>query len=775
VQSYGVSHQGSGAEGADRTCRHVPCSPADENPVSERIGPISNDPYLQFDGDGEGEKRLDLRVIFAGIRRRKTVFLVVLLIGIVPALIYPFTLAPVYEATAKVSIEETPEVMSIGADFMPGNPLRRRGWGALAAVMSVAQSDRVLGRVADLFGPVPQPKPGSTDRLLARLGFETPVKPVPEEMVRQGQISFIRRSIRLLESGGGSILEITATGLDPGQVAWLANAVTEALVEYLAEHRHEASRTALTWLNSRADTLRGDMRAREGAISSIVARPGSIRHEEDPRNREARRTVSNELQQAKLDLLALEQQLAQLSATRRALAGQEAAPEIEALRQRYTSAKEALEESRLRYRESHPEVQRLLAVVADLEAQLGPELTRMPEDRTGALEVRMLALEAERRRLRARVNVLGDALEEMTVAEPQQLEIVVEYERLQRELEMDRQMLEVITKRINETLVSAASAIAPARVLDRAIQPMWPASSRRRRTLVLGVGLVFAFSAGVAFLLELIDQKVYDPEQVASLLGTPLLSSIPRVADGSSAERMSLIERAAPASESVRNLRTAILFSLGRNRLRSLVVGSAIAGEGKTTVSMNLATSFCQTGRSVILVDADLRRPRVNKVLAMSREPGLTDILRDGLDPERAIRRQLGFGFDVITSGETPKNSVDLIGSQRMEELLSSLMERYDLVLIDAPILLAVADTLLLAAKADALLIVSKPGSADRAAYRRIDLDLKQAGANLIGVVSNQVDPSNSYEYPSYLSSPYVENDRGLKRLWQRRKASGRG
>ena len=163
--------------------------------------------------------------------------------------------------------------------------------------------------------------------------------------------------------------------------------------------------------------------------------------------------------------------------------------------------------------------------------------------------------------------------------------------------------------------------------------------------------------------------------------------------------------------EAYRSLRTSIQYSGIDTELKSLVVTSSIPGEGKSTVASNLAKSFSKMNKKVLLIDADLRKPTIHKKLQLSNQVGLSDLIVQKLNPSEVIQK-VDDQFDVLTAGKIPPNPAELVGSEKMSQLLSYLKETYDYIIIDTPPVLSVTDPQLLALKADGTLMVIREGKA---------------------------------------------------------------
>lgn len=199
-----------------------------------------------------------------------------------------------------------------------------------------------------------------------------------------------------------------------------------------------------------------------------------------------------------------------------------------------------------------------------------------------------------------------------------------------------------------------------------------------------------------------------------------------------------------PISEAYRTLRTNIDFSSIDDQMQVIVVTSSSPGEGKSTTISNLAVTFAQSERRVVLIDADLRKPTMHHTFGASNRVGLSSVLtkKNGLD--EAIQDTITPGLSIITAGPIPPNPAEMLSSKRMSELLEQLRSQFDIVLVDTPPLLAVTDAQLIASKSDGVVLVMEYGSVKREAALKAKSHLDKVGSKILGVVLNNVERSKS-------------------------------
>jgi capsular exopolysaccharide synthesis family protein len=290
------------------------------------------------------------------------------------------------------------------------------------------------------------------------------------------------------------------------------------------------------------------------------------------------------------------------------------------------------------------------------------------------------------------------------------------------------------------------TTVASAKIPDEASSP----SVIRNLALGLILGLFLGF--GLAVLRHVLDTKVQSEEDVRRLTKTPILGAVPVDLE---VPRHPVILRSEPnsvSSESVRRLRTNLQFVDVVNRAKSVVISSSIGDEGKSTIAINLAVAFADTGARVILIDADLRRPSIAQYIGIEGNVGLTTVLIGRADVEDIVQPFGTSTLNVLPTGPIPPNPSELLGSPAMAGLLDRLTATYDIVLLDSPPLLPVTDAAVLSKLAGGLLIVVGADRIHRPQLQETLVSLETAGSNVFGIVLNKTDPKNQarYSYGGY-------------------------
>jgi non-specific protein-tyrosine kinase len=259
------------------------------------------------------------------------------------------------------------------------------------------------------------------------------------------------------------------------------------------------------------------------------------------------------------------------------------------------------------------------------------------------------------------------------------------------------------------------------------------------------VGLLIA--GGIVFLIELLEDTIRDPEEITRKWGIPVLGLIANY-NTKNSPIITINQPRSPISESFRSLRTNLQFAGAASPIHSLLVTSASPEDGKTSLVANLAVVLAQNERDVIVIDGDLRKPRIHKIFQLSNRIGLSDYFLHTQDKLNGLVKKTGItGLNVITSGGLPPNPSELLNSEKMVEVIHLLATHFDTVIIDTPPLLAVTDALVLSPRVDAVILVIDPNKTKRASIRHAIEQLRRVNANLVGVVLNNVKNKRSSYY----------------------------
>ncbi|MFN2227664.1 MAG: polysaccharide biosynthesis tyrosine autokinase [Anaerolineae bacterium] len=331
----------------------------------------------------------------------------------------------------------------------------------------------------------------------------------------------------------------------------------------------------------------------------------------------------------------------------------------------------------------------------------------------------------------------------------------------------------------------ATAGMDTAVVVDPAALPAQPEPQNLVRYTLLAIVAGLGIGVALVFVLEYVDWTVKTPEQLDAVYGMATLGVIGAFGGRSNGktgleEMITVNEPQSPVAEAFRALRTNIQFASPGNPLRSLLVTSAGPQEGKTLTAANLAVSLAQGGSRVLVVDADLRRPRLHKVFAVEREPGLTNLI---VDPENGIEPYLQDtqveNLRVLACGPLPRNPAELLGSTRAAEVMERLKEHADVVLYDTPPVATVTDAVVMSSRVDAVIQVVQAGGPRRDVVARAKSLLEKVGARILGPVLNQVGLADVGYYYYYGYYGYSSDGRGrrsrspLARLARRKEPEG--
>jgi polysaccharide biosynthesis transport protein len=407
-----------------------------------------------------------------------------------------------------------------------------------------------------------------------------------------------------------------------------------------------------------------------------------------------------------------------------------------------------------RYLAEHPKLSGCFERLKSARADLLSELNNI--GRTA--EAEQFEAEARERNLNA---LLETAKTEAFEVNKRQLE----FDRLKREADSDQRLYDLVLKRLKDTELSGMLRTTNARVLDAARPSSVPVRPRVRSSLLLGFLLALVGSLGLAFALEQFDNTVTSQADVEERIGIPFLGFVPRLplVKGGHAENQALFVYRNPKSsvaEACRAIRTNVLFMTPDHPLRTMLITSSGPREGKSTTVINTGITMAQNGSRVLLVDTDMRRPRLHKAFGIANEIGVSSLIVGEASMEQIVKSTEVPNLFVAPCGPIPPNPAELFHARAFKEFVDAAASAYDRVIFDSPPVNAVADPLVLSTQVDGVLIVFRAAETPRALAQRAVRTLADVKARLFGAILNDVDIANpryGYYYEAYRRYGYYD------------------
>jgi polysaccharide biosynthesis transport protein len=736
--------------------------PADAVPLSGRFASPRHEPAPQ------PSSGVDARLVLDALRRRWLVLAGTVVVITSGALGYALTREPVFSATAKVMVGvPNPTATDLGS-LVIGTPVNQeRIQNELQILQSRELARRVIERAglegepafnpalddparagtlaglwAEAVARLPEPR-----SLLQRWGLmEPPVVegPLGREPIEDVVDAFLA-ALAVWPEGRSHVINVKVETRDPQLAARAANAVARAYIDERHAARLDTMSRASGWLDGRIEALRIDAEEKEAAVEAFRSRAGLVATEGSGLAAERIAELNREMAIAQA---AEAQAEARWLKVRETLAseGVESVPEVLAsatireLRAAESVAAARLAELGRELGPRHPQMVDARSQLESIRAQLREETQRILAGVRNAYEIE----QARVARIERNIAALEERLRHRNDAEAQ-LRV------LQREAEAAQDVYRTFLMRANTGGQQEGLEAPDARLISAAEVPARPAGPQRKLLVMLGfIGACFT-GVGLAFALELLDGRFRTADQVRQRLRLPVLAVVPMLSSLTRTRRAPqdhVVDGPDTAfGEAIRALRTSMALSGDGAAPRAVMLTSSIQGEGKTTLCLSVGRHAALSGRRVIVVDCDLRLPRVHEGLGVDNGPGVIDFL-SGTPLADLIRVDRQSGLHFISAGIWRRNAPELLRQPRLRELVGVLRSRYELVLIDTPPLLPISDAAVLAGQADlALLVVGWPNARPETVEVAADRLRAATVTTSIAAVFNNVDVKRASGY----------------------------
>lgn len=602
-------------------------------------------------------------------------------------------------------------------------------------------------------------------------------------------VGFLRAGLRVQPVRDSHLVRISFTDRDPVLAADVANAVSDAYQQFNFDTRYSTTAQAAEFLTKEVARIQSEIAEMERKLQDLGSRKEILALSDG--TKDISEQALSDLNSRYVD-----------AQGRLALA----AARDEAVRKTPVDALPEVLNSPLiaNLRQQHAEVERRYRQMAERFKEDWPPLRQLKEELEGARErldiesstiarqVRGVA-RAEHERIRSELERLDIEVENQKGEVQRVNRDAIEYASLQNEVETRRKVLAELVARQSETATSERLTDTRAsniRVVDAAEPPSSPVRPKKAMTLLISIILGLGLGGAIAFLLEHLDSTVKNEQDVDRWAALPALGHIPlsqplravradedphHEAKHCTVDLASHLDPHSPFAEAFKNLRTSLLLASPERPPRSIVVTSAEPGDGKSTIALNLAIVLTQLGRRVLVLDGDLRRPRLHKMLGVPNEVGLSSLLSGNAEPQDAIQETEVPNLRAIPSGPIPPNPSELLDSPALERLMERLLdeEGFDQVVVDSPPSVQVSDGVILSSALEATILVVRAGRTARASLALAASRLRQGRGRVAGAVLNAITDAGGYYYRYRYYRHYAEDGTATrKRASSRRRGS---
>ncbi len=699
--------------------------------------------------------------------RRRRVVAICLISVVAAASILTLMATPEYRATTTLQIERHgPDILAF-KDVLSSDP---SGYGDFYVTQyRLLESRAVLAIASDRIDLVHRPEFAAPNRSpLGRIKsrirsiFTSADRSPSTDADRIDEaVWFISQRLSIEPVRNSYLVKVSVSDRSPELTADLADAVAEAYQQFSLDARYSTTAQASEFLTKQVAQLQREIKDKQKELKDYSTEKGilSVRADTQDIASQALAGLNQRYVDARGRLARAEAQLnAVANASPDALPEVMNSPLISKLRQEHAVIERRSSQMAERFHPGWPALQQA-------EKEQAQSLSRLEEETQKiAAQVRSVA-EADFSRARDEVR----SFEQQMTVQKQEVRRnnldSLQYAGLQEELKAMRQFRDELVNRQSQTEVSDRlrdTRASNIRLVDRAKVPDKPIKPKKAVNLIVSVLVGLMLGLGAALLVDHLDNTVKNEQELKSLTGLPLLAQVPlwrplravsAGAGGSAAdESVDLVSHTDPQSafaEAFRILRTSILLASPEHPPREIVVTSSEPGDGKSTVSVNLAVVLTQLGRRVLLVDADLRRPTIHEILNVHNDVGLSNYLTGNASFEAAVRDYDVPNLILMTSGPIPPTPSELLGSSKLEELLGMTGEQgpFDHIVFDSPPVVAVSDSIILASRVDSTVLTVRSGQTSREVLAQCVKRLQQSRASVVGTVMNGVAEQVDYYY----------------------------
>lgn len=718
------------------------------------------------------EKEIHLRDYLRIVNKRKTTVLTFFILTLLVVIIASFTATPLYQAATKVMIEKNSAgALTNAYTYTPYDPEFLETQFQL--IKSAAVVEKVVKhldpeKVYDLFFPEKEENASyfssikewikaQMAALKSLMGldtffssqtaggknipFEMKIPPTKARMLED----VIRAGIQAEPVANSRIVEISFMSDNPAVATKVVNSIAQAYIDELLDMQMEVSGYSINWMSKKADIQQEKLEESERELHEYKRKHDIITIEDRQTVLPERLSdLSKNLTQAETRRKEISAVYSQIRNTKKELL--ETIPvivensSVDSINKTILAAEQKISELSKKYGEKHPRMITAKNELQDLKSKKYKELEKAVQ-----------TIENEYQLASSNERDLKELLDQTKFQAEKLGEKSIQLDILKRRVESNRFLYDSLVTKMKEKGITEQNQSVNVWVIEEAQMPEFPASPRKKRNILLGMILGLFGGIGLAFFLEYLDNTVKTPEDVEERFNVPVISTIDLFKD----KKETIVENvlnstSSMTAENFKGLRTSIFLSSADHPPKVLLITSMTPGEGKSSVCACLAATIAQTGKKVLIIDADMRRPTQHKIFKTEVSLGLSTFLA-GLSMEiDEIQVQIRENLVLIPSGPVPPNPSELLSSARLKTMLEQLGKRYDMIIIDTPPLASVTDPLILSRHVDGVIVVTWAGKTTHEILGKGLKQLEDMSAPVTGVVLNRFNAKKSGYYYNY-------------------------
>ena len=736
----------------------------------------------------------DVREYFSPLFRHKWLILTVVLVATAAAAVYSFSLPPIYESAAVLQMDpkefaylednrgmvlrsyndyddqntqihllSNPHllrqvVLQLDLEHRPGFLNNRNGVSVLTSIKRLFSRKRAA--------------PPATN-VAPATNVDTNVNNLSQDRIRELEpyVGTIAAALKVQPVERTNLVTVSIMDTDPQVAMQIVDTLTKTFVSNTTSYQNRGSQQAAETLSRQISEIQVNIKQAEDERLNYLKSHNLPLEKGDGRN-----ITTDRLAKLSSQMLDAENDRKQIEATYEAaketkdpsaVPSVRSSQEIQELRKNIHQLEQKRTSLLETYTPEWPEVKKVESEIRELQN----EINRSSTDAVASLKSQLDAAVKREAKLR-------DAYYKEQTAANNQTQDEIALSNLNQQIEINRQVYNTLFQRMTQMQVDSLDKSVRVGIVTPAVVPSAPVGPARGSKVIVAFVISLMGGVGLAFLMDQFDTTLKSAEDVAAHVALPTLALIPAAAEnGNGRLKSRLLGRGrpdenhttslalstdlrSPRAEAFRHLLASLLFTAPGRTPRTILVTSGSPLEGKTTIAVNTAVTFAQTGAEVLLIDCDLRRPRVHRNLGLGNEAGLTTYLSGREEIDALIRtHDLYPNLKVITAGPMPANPADFLTSTEMRVLLKVVADRFDHVVIDSPPAISFADASIISTLVDGVVIVAHGDRTSRRAVKRVKQRLEAVGANVYGVVLNQINPrAHDYLYEYYNSYSDAED-----------------